>query len=119
MGDSVLGLETKMVLVICVCREGRGGIFFSHSEFLEPMKDLRSKIYYETNLSIETAKLLHEQIFDTDINYTFSIHADIGKNGETSKLINEIVGWITAEGYDCEIKPFSYAASTVANKISK
>lgn len=48
-----------------------------------------------------------------------TIHSDIGVNGPTNKLINEIVGWITASGFDCEIKPQSFAASSVANKLSK
>lgn len=117
--DSQTDHETRMVLVICVQREGKGGIFFSYTEYLKPIKDLRSKIYYETNLSIEVAKVLNEEIFNNNLNYTFSIHADIGKNGPTAKLINEIVGWVTAEGYDCQIKPYSFAASAVANKITK
>lgn len=117
--DSQTDKETRMVLVICACREGHGGIFFSYCEKLKPMRDLRSKIYYETNLSIEAAKLVNDKIYDVDADYTFSIHADIGNNGPTAKLINEIVGWITAEGYDCRIKPFSYTASCIANKITK
>ena len=47
------------------------------------------------------------------------IHSDIVVNNTTNKLINEIVGWITASGFDCEIKPQSFAASSVANKLSK
>lgn len=37
---------------------------------------------------------------------------------EVYKII-EIVGWVTACGYKCEIKPNSYTASGIANKLSK
>jgi predicted RNase H-related nuclease YkuK (DUF458 family) len=44
---------------------------------------------------------------------------DIGEHGPTSKYIQELEGWVRATGYDYEIKPNSYAASTIADKYSK
>lgn len=117
--DSQTDTETRMVLVICVCREGKGGIFFTHKEILKPISDLRSKIYNETSMSLSVADIIRQVVHNTGANYSFSVHADIGKNGPTKVLINEIVGWIEASGYNCKIKPDSYAASTVANKYSK
>lgn len=46
----------------------------------------------------------------------FSVHADIGK---TKELIKEICSWIEALGFEARIKPDSYAASGVANMLSK
>ena len=51
----------------------------------------------------------------------FSIHVDAGMNphGKTKELIPELVGWIKSLGYDCETKPESWVASSVADRISK
>ena len=75
---------------------------------------------------LDTAEILIEKlknhgldIQDKNSNVHLSIHMDIGKNGPTSKYIQELEGWVKATGYDCEIKPNSYAASTIADKYSK
>lgn len=117
--DSQSRFNTKVVIVICVCREGKGGKYFYFVETIKKIKDLRTKIYYETKLSIDISKAINDNMFDNNIDYSFSIHADIGKNGPTSKLINEIVGWIEGEGFVCHIKPNSYVASSIADRISK
>jgi predicted RNase H-related nuclease YkuK (DUF458 family) len=54
-----------------------------------------------------------------DSNIHFHIHLDIGKNGPTKELIQELSGWMIALGYDFEIKPDSYAASHIADRYSK
>jgi len=118
--DSQNTNKTKMVLVICILRKGKGGKYFYYVENIAKVKDIRTKIYHETKVSLDCAKEINEYLYmNTEINYTFSIHADIGKNGESSKLINEIVGWVEAEGFHCDIKPNSYVASTIADRISK
>lgn len=81
----------------------------------------------ETELSLETAEALLS-IFEKEERYepliadcSFSIHIDAGQTdiGKTKALIPELIGWVKACGYDCAIKPDSYAASSVADKISK
>lgn len=124
--------KTKMVEVIAVCRVGSGGIFFVHIEVMNKISDLRQKIYEETSRSLENAHgLLDEiymQIMDNDedfdlekLNVHFVVHCDIGRGrkSKTRVLVQEIVGWVEAEGYECVIKPGSYAASGIANKYSK
>ena len=43
--------------------------------------------------------------------YDFEIHLDIGSNGPTKNMIQEIVGMITGNGFIARIKPESYAAT--------
>lgn len=118
--DSQNRFDTKVVIVICVYVKGHGGRYFYLIERVKRIKDLRTKIYYETNLSIEIAKVLNDKLYnESDVEYIFSIHSDIGRKGQTSKLINDIVGWIEAEGFKCYIKPNSYVASTIADRLSK
>ena len=50
-----------------------------------------------------------------------AIHVDAGNSekGKTRELIPELVGWIRACGYDCSVKPDSFVASTIADRLSK
>ena len=80
----------------------------------------------ETGISLDYAtKLMEafEEHFDkTGFDYSklhFSIHVDAGFNGPTKEVIPEIVGWIKACGWDVHVKPESYVASSIADKISK
>ncbi len=117
---------TKIVSVICVICEGHGGIFFYKVQGVDRITNVRQKLHTETDLSINIADEImailetepYEEVF---CNSTFTIHIDAGKsdNGKTKELIPELVGWVKAVGYEVEVKPDSYAASSIADKISK
>ena len=120
--------KTKMVEVIAVHRVGKGGIFFYNVEYVNRIQSLRQKITEETQRSLTIADGLLEALeldfiekdIDIDeLDIKFQIHCDIGHEGKTKALIKEITNWVTSLGYDCLIKPDSYAASSIANKYSK
>ena len=48
--------------------------------------------------------------------FEFEIHADIGENGPTKAMIQEVVGMIRANNFQVKTKPESYAASNVADR---
>jgi len=126
--DSQTTSDTKMVLSITLHRLFNGGIFFLHTAHRKAYQhnQLHQKLYDETQTSLDAAEILIEKlknkgldIQDKKSNIHLSIHMDIGKNGPTSKYIQELEGWVKAVGYEYEIKPNSYAASTIADKYSK
>ena len=126
--DSQTYAEVKMVEVIAVHKVGRGGIYFYKKDFIPRFHGLREKIIDETSRSINLANMFYEAlelIFMEqdktleDFHLHNQIHCDIGPIGATNALIPEIVGWVRSAGYECCIKPDSYAASGVANRISK
>lgn len=126
--DSQTCAETKVVLSITLHRLYNGGIFFLHSVYHKPYQhnQLHQKLYEETQASLDAAEILIKKLKDKGLdiqnkesNIHLSIHMDIGKNGPTSKYIQELEGWVRAVGYEYEIKPNSYAASTIADKYSK
>ena len=121
--DSMTYRATHFVLAIVVHRVGRGGIYFYRKLDHQRIGDLRTKLYAETELSIETADLLVSTLLDEDEHIldklNLSIHLDIGTTGPTKDLIKELEGWVMAVGYEYEIKPNSYAASFVADRYSK
>lgn len=124
--DSMTYDKTNIAIVIAVHNVGRGGIFFYDKVKVKKITDLRSKILLETQKSIEYADNLLKELEDLKSscgfnydNIDFSIHVDAGNNGDTKKVIPEIVGWVTSCGYSCDIKPKSYVASTIADRLSK
>ena len=120
--------KTKIAEVIAVHRVGSGGIFFYRIDFVRRIDNLRQKIQEETQRSLAIADNLLEKLelsimgHDLDMDHIhvhFQIHCDVGYEGKTKVLIQEIVGWVRSSGYECQIKPQSFAASSVANKFSK
>lgn len=124
--DSQNYSDTKMVVVIAVQNMGHGGIFFYDVRRINKIDNIRQKLLYETNMSLMYAdKLISKfEVFCKKKGISlskvnFCIHVDAGTNGKTCELIPELVSWVRACGYDCKIKPDSFAASSIADKISK
>lgn len=111
--------NANVVVVIAVYKQGIGGIFFYEKSDAPVFKSLRTKIYYETQKSLELASSLIQSLSTYGIDKEIEIHTDIGHYGKTKELINEIAGWVRAEGYTCITKPNSYVASSIADKLSK
>lgn len=124
--DSQNFSDTKAVVVLVVQNIGKGGIFFYDIMRIPRIDSIRQKLFFETNLSLQYAdkflrriedEILKNKLMCDKIN--FSIHIDAGRKGKTNVLIPEVTAWINACGYQCEIKPNSFAASSVADKLSK
>ena len=117
--DSQNSYKTKMVLVICLIDKGHGGRYFYHIDWMKKIKDINTKIYTETEKSLEIARELNEFLYNNDARAEVEVHVDIGRHGKTKELIQGILGWITSEGFTAKIKDESWVASTIADKISK
>lgn len=120
--------DTKMVEAVVLRQVGAGGIFFYRVDRVRRIGYLREKIYEETQRSLELAGALmpafHEAVDRAGLDWEsldvrVAIHCDIGRNGATKAMLKEIAGWVQAQGYACVAKPGSYAASGVANRLSK
>lgn len=118
--------ETKLVLVIALIDIGHGGIFFYDIHRVPKIKNIKQKLFKETKQSLEYAQLMLElfdkEFFDDNFDYSnidFAIHVDAGQNGKTREVIPEIVEWVKACGFECETKPDSFVASSIADKYSK
>ena len=119
--------KTKIVNVICILCEGHGGIFFHQDERVPQIRDVRAKLYKETQDSLAIADRLVE-LLESDKRYEemylrspIRIDIDAGNSpqGKTRDLIPGIVGWVNSLGWKCTIKPYSTAASSIADKYSK
>ncbi len=111
--------STMYVTALIVQRIGKGSCFFYRKKKEKPLFNLRHRIYNETQLSLELVDTLKEAgISHLLLEWPLEIHLDIGKQGETRQLIQEVVGWVTAIGYTAKIKPYSFGASSVADKFT-
>ena len=117
--DSQTNDKTKFVTAIVVRRVGRGGIFFYHGNTQPKIHTLRERIHAETQLSVDLANLVIDLFLDSGEMHEIEIHCDVGEYGKTRSLIREVTGYVTAMGFDCKVKPDSYAASSIADKFSK
>lgn len=106
------------VTAIVVHRIGNGGRYFwRRIEGPGKFHTLRDRITHEVILSLEIAKNFLDELkkFNTP-KFDFEIHVDVGENGATRNMIQELVGMIRANNFAVKTKPESYAASKVADR---
>lgn len=115
---SCLGIGTAdFVSAIIIHKIGKGGRYFWTRSQEENIHNLRQKIYKEATLSFQLArKLMKELERYSLLEYNLEIHVDIGENGRTKQMIDEVVGMIVGSGFAVKTKPEAYGASTVADK---
>lgn len=118
--DSFLNTETLFVSAIIIHKVGHGGRYFYKKLKRRKMDNLRSRIFYETTMSIELASVLREHLNENGYKKLgVEIHLDVGMNGDTREIVKEVVGMVTGSGYAAVTKPSSYGASKVADRHSK
>lgn len=120
IGSDSQRLEDKsadFVTAVVVHRIGNGGRYFWRRMSMGKFHTLRDRIIQEALFSIDTAKeiLITLKEFDTPA-FSFEIHVDVGENGPTKDVIQEVVGMIRANNFEVKTKPYSYAASKVADR---
>ena len=118
--------DTKMVTVIAAYKEGHGGIFFYEIDRINRITNVKQKLNTETSRSLEVMMNLVDELEESKYkdmrdNTLLSIHVDAGwsDKGKTKELIPGLIGWIKACGFEAKCKPESFAASSIADKISK
>jgi predicted RNase H-related nuclease YkuK (DUF458 family) len=109
--------SVDFVTAIVIHRVGNGGKYFWRRTELGKFHTLRDRIIQEVMLSLEAAREILDALKTPETpNFDFEIHADIGENGETKTMIQEVVGMIRANNFEARTKPNSYAASNVADR---
>ena len=135
--DIVVGCDSPSIsepffpLVIVVLRTGAGGRFFLKKihypeNYMKRFAgNWKNRILQEVYLSCELALTLRETLekefgkATPTFNYQFAyIHADVGEQGKTKEMVKEVTGLIKANGFEPKIKPFSFAASVVADRFT-
>lgn len=110
--------RADFVTAIVIHRVGNGGIYFWR-RIVGSAKyhTLRDRMYGEVMLSLEIAHLFLETAKQQELpHFDFEIHIDVGNDGATRSMLQELVGMIRANNYTARTKPDSYAASKVADR---
>jgi uncharacterized protein len=121
--DSSSQKEPNFPLAVVILRKGEGGRFFLKKVRYKNKLffNLHQRILEEVLLSCELALVLREELKEKvkNLAYQFNyIHADVGENGATKDMIKEVTGLIRGNGFEPKIKPYSFAASVVADRFS-
>ena len=109
------------VTAFVVHRVGNGGRYFWRRAKLGKFHTLRDRIIQEVLISIDFGKLFLEALQERAKQeqlpeWSFELHADIGENGPTKAMLQEVTGMIRAYNFEVRTKPYSYAATTIADK---
>lgn len=117
--DSLPGHDGQVYLVTAIVlhRVGNGGIYYWQRKLSSKIHTLRDRMYAEAIASIAMAQRL-EAIPELNplLQHHIEIHVDVGQDGPTREMIQELVGMIIAHGYEARTKPESFAASKVADR---
>jgi len=112
----------EFVTAIVIHRVGNGGRFFWKKEKKGKFFNLHDRIIQEVLLSVNTANSFINELKNTlnsqkiyNLKWDFELHVDVGENGPTKSLIQEVVGIVRAHNFEAKTKPESYAASSVAD----
>ena len=117
--SSVNGTHVDYVSAIVVHKVGKGGRYYWARKREKKTFSLRQRIWREAWLSFELAQRLLKGLANFSLlTFNLEIHVDIGENGPTKELIDEVVGMIIGSGFAVRIKPEAYAASSVADKYT-
>ncbi len=109
--------SADFVSAVVVHRVGNGARYFWRRFALGKFHTLRDRMVREALISIELAQGILAELEKAPLpEYGFEIHADIGEQGPTKAVIQEIVGMIRANHFEVKIKPYSYAATNVADR---
>lgn len=110
--------RADFVTAIVIHRVGNGGRYFwRRIESETKFHTLRDRIVQEVLTSLDFAKKFLELTQELHVpKFDFEIHVDVGENGDTRTMIQELVGMIRAHNFEAKTKPESYAASNVADR---
>ncbi len=117
--DSLLSPDKSadFVTAVVVRRVGNGGRYFWRRIELKHFHTLRDRIIQEVLLSLDIATDMLTALKSADApQFDFEIHADIGENGPTRAMLQEVVGMIRAHNFEARTKPGSYAATNIADR---
>ena len=118
--DSAARSPVPLVSAVTVRRIGNGAVHFWVTSEKKVFHTLRDRITEEALQSIMLAqeirsglreKLGEDFLWDNKI----EVHIDVGENGPTRDLIDQVVGMVKGFGFAAVIKPSAFGASHVAD----
>ena len=119
--DSAARNPVPLVTALTIRRVGNGAVHFWVTSEKKSFHTLRDRITEEAMQSITLAQELRSGLRDTlGEEYLWDgqiqVHIDVGENGPTRDLIDQVVGMVKGFGFEAVIKPGAFGASQVADR---
>ena len=124
IGTDSFFIKNKCIFATAICLYGadkqQGGKYFYTKTILNKNKfpELSVRMIKEAENTI----LIANSIIDKVPTAILELHLDISpheNNEGTSHLAKMLVGYVKGSGYECKIKPYAFAAASIADKHSK
>lgn len=117
--DSQPGKVTCFVTAVIIHREGKGARFYYTKMHQHHETSFKQRIFSEASQSLELAGNIIDYFNAFGSRVTVEIHLDVGEQGKTRELIQQVVAMIKTSGFMARVKPWSYGASKVADRFTK
>ena len=119
--DSATRNPVSLVTAVTIWRVGNGAVHFWVVSEKKNFHTLRDRITEEALQSITLAQELRAGLRDRlgeDVLWDgqIQIHIDVGEQGPTREIIDQVVGMVRGFGFEAVIKPYSFGASQVADR---
>ena len=124
IGTDSFFIKNKCIFATAICLYGadkqKGGRYFYIKTSLNKKQfpELSIRMIKEAEKTINLANHIVELIPTAKL----ELHLDISpqeNNEGTSHLAKMLVGYVKGSGYECKIKPYAFAAASIADKHSK
>ena len=124
IGTDSFFIKDKCIFSTAICLYGadnqQGGRYFFTKSHLNKKQfpELSLRMIKEAERTISLANYIIDIIPDAKL----ELHLDISpqeNNEGTSHLAKMLVGYVKGSGYECKIKPYAFAAASIADKHTK
>jgi predicted RNase H-related nuclease YkuK (DUF458 family) len=109
--------KIDFVSVIVVHRIGHGARYFWRRQVFKTKFGLHERLWQEALISLNISQQLLKILVSKKLNFHFELHLDLGTIGKSSSSVKEIINLVRSYGFDVKIKPESYAASKIADRL--
>lgn len=109
--------KIDFVSVIVVHRIGSGARYFWRRQIFNSKFNLHERLWQEALLSLTISQELLKILTQKKLSFHFELHLDLGNIGKSSSSVKEIINLIRGYGFEVKIKPESYAASKIADRL--
>jgi predicted RNase H-related nuclease YkuK (DUF458 family) len=95
----------------------KGGRLFTEIYKTKRIDSIRQRLLKEVELSVSTAFKIIDDIGDRK----FEIHLDVNGNAEhkSNEVCKEAIGYVIGQGFEYQIKPHAFAASSASDYCIK
>lgn len=109
--------KVDFVSVIVIHRVGYGARYFWQRKIYNRSFSLHERLWQEALLSLNIGQEILKFLIKEKAKFHFELHLDLSTTGKSSSSLKEIINLIRSYGFEVRIKPESYAATKIADRL--